>query len=96
MVRTFTGLYWQCHDTSANLRAQKCNFSHTECHCLPHKNATAFIDNSTTPQRLQTEQRDLAHTEKKELTDRLAWGREDGEAVASYGKKTKTESHDRM
>ena len=30
------------------------------------------------------------------LTDRLAWGWEGGEAVASYGMKTKTESHDRM
>ena len=29
--------------------------SHTlKAICLPHKNATAFIDNSTTPQRVQT------------------------------------------
>ena len=30
------------------------------------------------------------------LTDRLAGGREGGKAVALYGKKTKTESCDRM
>ena len=68
---------WQCRCCSSIC-------SHTlNAICLPHKNATAFIDNLTTLQRLQTEQRELAHTEKQ-LADRLAWGWEGGKAVASF------------
>ena len=71
------------------------NHSHTlNAICLPHKNATALIDNSTTPQSNTDREKRLSLNQKRELTERLGLG--GWESCCFVWQETKTESHHRM